>query len=75
MCEKCTSTIFLTSVLDGTGWLKSRSGHVTPGNDPVTTIIREWLGPGPVCMEAENHSSLTCFDPRTAQTIASRYID
>jgi hypothetical protein len=30
--------LFLTSALDGDGWLTSRPGHFTPGNDLVPIV-------------------------------------
>jgi hypothetical protein len=33
-----SSTLSLTSVLDGGGWSTPHSGHFTPGNDPVPIV-------------------------------------
>jgi hypothetical protein len=33
--QLCSSTLFLTSVLDGGGWSKPLPGHFTPGSDAV----------------------------------------
>jgi len=45
--EECTCiyTLSLTSALDGRGWLKSRPGRFTPGNDPVQNCIGGWVNP------------------------------
>ena len=45
---KYSSTLALTSALDGGGWLKPRPGRFIPGNDPVPIIytiiimLKQW---------------------------------
>jgi len=46
----------------------------TPGKDPVTIVQEAGCAPGPVWTGAENLAP-PGFDPRTVQTVASRYTD
>jgi len=49
-----SSTLFLTSALDGGGWSMPHHGRFTTGNDPVPFVQgAEWT-PGPVWKGAEN---------------------
>jgi len=59
------STLSLTSVLDGGGWLTPRLMCFTPGKDPVPIVQG---------MGAENLTPLG-FDLRTVQPVVSRYTD
>jgi hypothetical protein len=36
--QMCSSTLSLTSVLDGGGWSTPRPGRFTPGEDPVPIV-------------------------------------
>jgi hypothetical protein len=62
-----SSALSLTSVLDGGGWSRPRSGRINPGNDLVESQGRSGrvrkISPPPV------------FDPRTIQPVASRYTE
>jgi hypothetical protein len=49
-----SSTLSLTMALDEGGWLKSRPGHFTPGNEPVPIVKKAGWAPGPVWSGAEN---------------------
>jgi hypothetical protein len=49
-----SSTLSLTSALDGGGWSSPRSGPFTPGNDPVPIVQQGGWAPGPVWTDAEN---------------------
>ena len=49
-----SSTLSLTSALDEGGWLTSRPGRFTSGNDPVYIVKEAGLAPGPVWKGAEN---------------------
>ena len=49
-----SSTISLTSALDGVGWLTPRAGRLTPGRDPVRRVKEPGLGPGPVWTAAKD---------------------
>ena len=42
-----SSTLSLTSALDGGGWSTSRPGHFTPGKDPVPILQEAVWAPGP----------------------------
>ena len=49
-----SSTLSLTSTLDGGGWSAPRPGRFTPGKDPVPKAYEAGWGPGPVWTGAEN---------------------
>ena len=49
-----SSTLSLTSALDGGGWLTPRLCHFTPGKDPVPIVQEGGWAPGPVWTGAEN---------------------
>ena len=62
-----SSTLSLTSVLDGGGWSTPRSGRINSGNDLVGSQDR----PG----RLRKISPPPGFDPRTVQPVASRYTE
>jgi len=70
-----SSTLPLTSALDGDGWSTPRPGRFTPGKDPVFIVQEAWWAAGQVWTGAENFAPPPHrdFDPRTAQPVASRY--
>jgi hypothetical protein len=70
-----SSTLPLTLALDGGVWSTPSSGRFTPGKDPVQIIQEAEWAPGPVWTGAENLASAPGFDPRTVQSVASRYTD
>ena len=43
--KRYSSTLSLTSALDGGGWLTPRHGCLTPGKTPVTYYKGSWLSP------------------------------
>ena len=47
----------------------------TPGKDPVPIVQEAGWAPGPVWTCAENLAPPPRFDPRTLQSVASRYTD
>ena len=47
----------------------------TPKKDPVTIVQEAGWAPGPVWTGAENLAPPPGFDPRTVQTLESRYTD
>jgi hypothetical protein len=49
-----SSTLTLTSALDGDGWSTPRSGRFTPGKDPVPIVQEAGWTPGLVWAGAEN---------------------
>ena len=49
-----SSTLPLTSALDGGGWSTSRPGRFPPGKDPVPIVQEAGWAPGPVWTGAEN---------------------
>ena len=52
--EKYSSTLSLTSALDGGGWSTPRPGRFTPEKDPVPIAYKAVWTPGPVWTGAEN---------------------
>jgi hypothetical protein len=49
-----SSTLSLTSTLDGGGWSTPRPGRCTPGKDSVPIVYEAEWAPEPVWMGAEN---------------------
>jgi hypothetical protein len=49
-----SSTLSLTSVLDGGEWSTPRAGHFTPGKDPVSIVQEAKWAPGSVWTGMEN---------------------
>ena len=43
--QSYSSTVSLTSALDGSGWLTPRSGRFIPGKRPDTHFVGGWVGP------------------------------
>ena len=52
-----SSTLSLTSALDGGGWPTPRPDRFTPGNDPVPIVQEAGWAPGAVWTSAENLAS------------------
>jgi len=48
-----SSTLPLTSALDGDEWSTPRPGRFTPGKDPLSIVKKAGWVPGPVWMGAE----------------------
>ena len=69
-----SSTLSLTSVLDGDGWAMPRPSHFTPGKDPVPIVQEAGWATGLVWTGEENLAP-TRFDPQTVQHAASRYAE
>ena len=72
---KYSSTLFLTSAIDGDGWSTPRSGRFTPGKETGYPLYRRLGGPQVRSGWVRKISSTTGFDPRTVQLVASRYTD
>ena len=72
--EMYSSTLPSTMALDMGGWSAPRPDRITPGKDPVPIVQDAGWAPGPVWTGAENLSP-PGFDPRTVQSVASRYTD
>ena len=53
----CSSTLSLTSALDGDWWSTPLPGRFTPGKDPLPFVQKVGWAPGPVWMGAENLGS------------------
>jgi len=51
---RCSSTLSLTSALDGGEWSTPRPGRLTPGKDPVPITKEAGWAPGPFWTGAEN---------------------
>jgi len=72
--KRYISTLSLTSTLDECGWSMPRPGRFTPGKDPVPILQEAGWAPGAVWTGAKI-SLPPGFDPRTVQSVASRYTD
>lgn len=70
---KYSSTLSLTSSLEGSGWLTPCFGRFTPVNDPVPILYEAESAPGPVWTGTENHTPV--FDSFAVQPVANRYSD
>ena len=70
--QRYSSTLSLTSTLDGGGWSTPRPGRFTPRRETRYPFYRR-LG-GPVWRGAKT-SPPPGFDPRTVQPVAIRYTD
>ena len=58
-----SSTLSLTSALDGGGWSTPRPGRFTPGKDPVPIVQEAGWAPGSVWAGAENLASTGIRSP------------
>ena len=70
-----SSTLSLTSALDGVGWTKPRPCLFTPLERPDTHCIGGWVGPRAGLDGPGKSRPPQGFDPRTVQPVASRYTD
>ena len=74
--EKYSFILSWTSALSGSGWLTPRPGRFTPGKETRYPLNRRLGGPpGPVWTGVGNLVPQSGFDPRTVQSVASRYTD
>ena len=71
----CSSTLSLTSTLDGSGWLTPRPGRFTPGKQSRYPFYRRLGGPKGRPGRVRKNSPPPEFDFRTVQLAASRYND
>jgi hypothetical protein len=69
-----SSILSLTSALDGGRWSTPRPGWFTPDKNPVPIVQEAECVPGPVWTGAKISPS-PVFDPRTVQSVVSRYTD
>ena len=58
-----SSTLSLTSVLDGGGWPTPRPGRITSGKDPVPISQEAGWAPGPVWTGAETLAPIGIRSP------------
>ena len=70
-----SSTLSLTSALDGVGSQRHAPARFARRKDPVPIVQEAGWAPGPVWTGAENLAPPPGFDPRTFQPVASRYTD
>ena len=66
-----SSTLSLTSALDGGKWLTPRSGRFTPGQQPRYSMHRRLGGPQDPSGQAWKISTSAGYDPRTVQPAIS----
>ena len=69
-----STTLSLTSVLDGSGWSTPRPSRFTPGKTR-NQLYRKLGGPQGRSGRVRKISPPPAFDPRTVQPVASRYTD
>ena len=67
-----SSSLYLTLELNVGGRSKPGPGLLNPGKDPVPIVQEAEWAPGPIWQCVENLAP-TELDPRTVQTVASRY--
>jgi hypothetical protein len=76
--KRYSSTLYLTSALDGGRWSTPRPGRFTCvweiNPNCLTHCIEGWVAPGPVWTDVKNLFP-SGFDPRTVQPWASRYTE
>ena len=60
---------------DGVGGQRDAPAALPPGNRPDTHCIGGWVGPGTVLNGCGKTRPPPGFDPRTVQSVASRYTD
>ena len=71
-----SSTLSSTSALDGVGgWPTPRPDRFTPGETPGTHCIGDWMDPRAGLDGCGKSRPPPGFDPRTVQSVASRYTD
>ena len=75
MEQMYSSTLSLTSALDSGGWLTPGAGRFTSGNDAVPIVKVAGWAPGLVRKGSRRISPSLGFDPRTVQSVGSRYTD
>jgi hypothetical protein len=73
MGERYKCNLYVTSALDGSEWLAPRLARFTTGNDTAFIVSEAEWGLGPFWTGAENLAPLPEFDPRTIQSVTSRY--
>ena len=67
-----SSTLSLTSVLDGGGWSTPRPSRFTLGQDPVPIVQEAGWAPQPVWTDAENIAPTGTRSPDRPATELSR---
>jgi hypothetical protein len=70
-----SSTLSLTSMLDGGGWLTPRPGRFTPGEENRYQLHGRFGGPKGQYGQMRKISPPPAFDPRIALPVASRCTD
>jgi len=73
--QRYSSTLYLTSAIDGVGWSNPRPGRFTPGKDTRCPFYRRLGGPQGRSGRVRKISHTPGFDPRTVQPVVSHYTD
>ena len=73
--KRCNSTFSLTSALGWSAWSTPRPGRFNPGKETRYLSYRRLGGPQGRSGRVRKISPLPCTDPRTVQSVASRYTD
>jgi len=68
-----SSTLSLTSALDGGEWSTPGPGRFTPGKDPVPIVQEAGWAPVPVCTGAENLAPIGIRSPDRSARSKSPY--
>ena len=70
--QRYSSTLTLTSAIDGGGWSTPSPGRFTPGNDPVLIVQEAEWAPGPIWTGVENLDSTGIRSPhRPARSVVA----
>ena len=72
---RCSSTLSLTSPLDGDGWSTPLLDRFNPGKGFWYEFIGGWVGPQDRTGRVRKISPAPGFDSRTVQSVASRFTD
>ena len=73
--QRYSSTLSLTSALDGDGWLTPRPSSFTPEKETRYPLYRRLGGPQGRFGRMRKISTPPGFDSRTVEPVASRYTD
>jgi len=71
--QSYSSTLCLTSTLDGDGWSTPRPGRFTPGKETQYPFYRGLIRPQGGSGQGRKRPHSSAFDPTTVNTIASLY--
>jgi hypothetical protein len=73
--RKYSATLSLTSGLDGMGGQRHAAASLPPGKKTGNHFIGDWVGPTTGLIGCGKSCPPPGFDPRTFQSVATRYTD